>query len=142
MMPKSAGHRYQNFSPALIGLFYCVFLACTLLYWLIVSIGLVLLVIPGLIFAIRFQFSFYYIIDKKIPVLESFSKSYALTRGSFWRLLVIDGISMIILNISPFGFQSFIGPYSIYFSAITTIIGLVLALFTAPVAQSDDYLCV
>jgi uncharacterized membrane protein len=65
--------------------FLKVFLA-GLIYALMIFIGIALLVIPGIILAVKYMFYEYYIIDKNCGVIEAFRKSSALTKGKKWHL--------------------------------------------------------
>lgn len=70
----------------------------------IFSIGLILLIIPGLIFIRRYLFAPYVMIDKKTGISDSLSQSAALGRmntGSVWGVI---GVMFLIglLNILPY----------------------------------------
>jgi hypothetical protein len=71
---------------------------------IIFSIGLVLLIIPGLIFIRRYLFAPYVMIDKKTGIFDSLSESAALSKinpGSVWGVI---GVLFLIglLNILPY----------------------------------------
>lgn len=74
---------------------YTLFSA-TIIYGLIVTLGAICLIIPGIYFAMKFQWVFYYIIDKQTGVIEGLKKSYARTTGHFWQLLGIVIIAAIL----------------------------------------------
>ncbi|MDZ4221851.1 MAG: hypothetical protein U1C18_03155, partial [Patescibacteria group bacterium] len=61
----------------------------SVLYGLAVMGGLILLIVPGIIVAVRAQFYQYLIIDKNMGPLEALQKSWHITRGSFWNLAVL-----------------------------------------------------
>lgn len=65
------------------------YLIGTLFYFVIVVFGLVLLIVPGIIFAIRFQFYKFLIIDKELNPLEALSESWMMTRGQSWHLVKV-----------------------------------------------------
>ncbi len=73
----------------------------TILYFLIILGGLILLIVPGIIWAIKYQFYVYLIVDKKMRVLESIKKSGEITKGSIW-LLFLFGLAVIGINILGF----------------------------------------
>ena len=56
--------------------------AASLLYGLMVFLGTLLLIVPGIILGIKFMFFSYFIVDKNAGIIESFEKSAALTSGS------------------------------------------------------------
>jgi len=64
------------------------YLGAGILYVLIVLAGFILLVVPGIIWAIQFNFAFNLIVDKKVGVMDSLRMSSAITRGVKWNLLV------------------------------------------------------
>ena len=81
---------YRRFVDVLVG---------SILYFLIVMAGLILLIIPGLYWAVRYQFYVYLILDQGLDPVESIKKSGRITRGSWWHLFVfwlaIVGITIL-----------------------------------------------
>lgn len=71
------------------------------LYLLIVAGGLVLLIVPGVIWAVRFGFYACLIVDKGLGPVEALKKSYEMTRGSAWNVFLLDILSagIILLGI-------------------------------------------
>jgi uncharacterized membrane protein len=63
------------------------YLGTTVLSLLTILGGFILLVIPGIYWAIRFSFSPIVVIDTKLGPVASMKESWALTRGSFWKIL-------------------------------------------------------
>ena len=57
------------------------YLIVAFLYILGTTLGLILLIVPGIIFMLRFWFSFIFIIDQDAGIIGSFEKSAELTRG-------------------------------------------------------------
>ncbi|MBE0521809.1 MAG: DUF975 family protein [Candidatus Methanoperedenaceae archaeon] len=74
------------------------YLISSIFYILMVYVGLFLLIIPGIILAIRFQFYAYFIIDKEIGPIDALKKSFSLTKGALWELFVFD-LLLIGINI-------------------------------------------
>lgn len=68
---------------------FFIALFATTFYLLVVVLGLILLVVPGIYFAIRFWFYDYFIVDKKAGVIESFKRSWRLTQGNVWNLFLL-----------------------------------------------------
>ena len=77
------------------GQYLASYLGATLLYFFILIAGIILLVIPGVIWGIRFSFYPYFIIDKKMKAIDALKESSKVTNGIKWDLFAID----IILNI-------------------------------------------
>ena len=71
----------------------------TLYYWLIVLGGLVLLVVPGVIWAIRYRFYGFFVVDEGVGPIDSLRKSAEITRGSIWDLflftLLLTGVLLL-----------------------------------------------
>jgi uncharacterized membrane protein len=64
------------------------YLGVSIIFPLLVLAGLLLLVIPGLFWAVRFSFSPLIVIDTRSEPIVSMKESYAITKGNFWRLLL------------------------------------------------------
>jgi len=62
----------------------------SILYGLIIVAGLLLLIVPGIIWAVRFQFYPYYIIEKGLGPVESLKMSFRISSGQAWHLLLMD----------------------------------------------------
>lgn len=71
------------------------FLGASLLVALIVGVGLVLLVVPGIVLGLTLQFYSYLIIDKHLGLVDSLKESARITKGHKWKLFWL----MIILAI-------------------------------------------
>lgn len=69
------------------------------LYASAITLGLILFIIPGVYLAVKLQFALYYMIDKNISVMEAFKKSYAATTGNFWRILAVDVIAAVLMQL-------------------------------------------
>jgi uncharacterized membrane protein len=74
------------------------YFGASILYGLIVFGGLILLIVPGIIWAIRFSYYGYFIIDGKCGVTESLRKSTELTKGSKMDLFVF-GLAILGINV-------------------------------------------
>jgi uncharacterized membrane protein len=70
----------------------------TVLYCLIVIVGLVLLVVPGIIWAVKFQFYPYVIADRNARALESIKASGAIATGHVWDLLIFS-LALVVVNL-------------------------------------------
>jgi uncharacterized membrane protein len=99
------------------------YIAASFLYWIMVGVGLILLVVPGVYLAVTFgQFS-YAIVDKDLGIIDAFKYSKQITSGEklhligFW----LATIGVIILG------------------ALALLVGLIWAIPTAMVAGAYVY---
>jgi uncharacterized membrane protein len=69
--------------------FFWRFLLADILYNLMVTIGLVLCIIPGIYFGIKYHFFGYIIIEQDMGVLDSLKKSWQITNGAWWDLFLL-----------------------------------------------------
>lgn len=73
------------------------FLVAAILYNLIVLGGLILLIVPGIIWGIKFQFFSYFIVDEGMGVMDSLRASSQITAGDKWNLFLL-GLSIFVIN--------------------------------------------
>jgi len=73
------------------------YLGASILTGVVVWAGLILLIIPGIYWALKFQFYGYFIVDKGCDPIESMRKSSQITRSVKWKLLGF-GIVLFIIN--------------------------------------------
>ena len=99
------------------------FLFAHILYTLIVLAGLILFIIPGIYWGIRFQFYEYFIIDKNSRITESLKKSWVITKGSVWNLFLL-GLLLGLINVA---------------GALLLLIGLFATIPTTMVAMAFVY---
>ena len=95
----------DNKKPRYKDLFYYklivnYFLA-SLLTGLIVIGGFILLIIPGIFFALRLKFAVYLIIDKNLAPVDAVKASWRITKGNVWNLFFF-GILLGLINILGF----------------------------------------
>lgn len=77
------------------------YLVGSILYGVIVVVGLILLIIPGIVWAIKFQFFDYLIVDKGLGPIDALEKSSDITRGVKWDLFLF-AILLGIINLMGF----------------------------------------
>ena len=77
------------------------YILVSLLSSLIVFAGALLLIIPGIYFALRFFFAETIFVDKGYPLWKNFQESTKLTHGIKWQLL---GLAVVLLIINILGF--------------------------------------
>ena len=92
----------DNEKPAFSELFSCFhlffnYLGGMVLYLLIVVGGIILLIVPGIIWAIRFQFFGYLIVDKGLGPVASLKKSFEITKGSALNLFLFGFLAMGVM---------------------------------------------
>lgn len=79
-----------------------MYIVTNLIRTVIIIVGFILFIIPGIIFAIKLQFVDYLIVDKKMGI-DSLSKSWEMTKGVklnlflFWILLALINIAGALL---------------------------------------------
>lgn len=99
------------------------FLLSSICYGLIVALGLILLIVPGIIWAIKYQFFGYLIIDKGMGPIQAIKESGKITYGAKTDLLLFD---LVLLGINILG-------------AIALLIGLFATIPTSMVAYAYVY---
>ena len=70
----------------------------SVLYGLVIAAGLILLIVPGIIWGIKYQFTTYLIIDKKMSPIEAFKESGKMTKGFNLKLFYL-GLAFIGLTV-------------------------------------------
>ncbi len=74
------------------------YIAATFLYSAIVMAGFVLLIVPGVIWMIKFFFYDYFIVDRNAGIIESIEMSDRITKGFKWKILLM-GLVFVGLNL-------------------------------------------
>lgn len=74
------------------------YLGASILYVLIVLGGFILLIVPGIIWAIQFGYVFNVVVDRGLRPVEALKMSSAITRGAKWSLL-LWGIVLAAVNL-------------------------------------------
>lgn len=99
------------------------FVITSFLTGIIVFAGFILLIIPGIYFAIRLQFSTYLVVDKKLGIMDSIKTSWRITKGHTWNLFLF-GLLLFLLNI---------------LGIVALVIGLIVTLPTTGIATAYVY---
>jgi uncharacterized membrane protein len=63
------------------------YLGASILLGLAIGIGFILLIVPGVIFALMFLFTTFIVIDRELGPIEAMKESHRITRGHKWPLL-------------------------------------------------------
>lgn len=72
------------------------YIGASLLYSLIVAVGLILLIIPGIYWALKYQFAVYLVVDRDMGILEALKRSGELTEGVKWPLLGYQVLQLLL----------------------------------------------
>ncbi len=89
---------------------YINIVLANLIVVLIVGVGLIFLIIPGIIFACRLSFVPYLVMDKGLEAVKAVETSWKMTKGYGWRifgllcmsfLIVIAGLICLIIGVFP-----------------------------------------
>lgn len=74
------------------------YIGAAILYGLIVLAGFILLIVPGIIWAVKFGLSFYFVVDKGLGPVEALKASARTTMGVKWDLFGF-GIVCALINL-------------------------------------------
>ena len=99
------------------------YLGGSLLLGITVTAGLILFVIPGVIWAIMFQFYAYLIIDRNLGIMDAFRSSGEITKSVRWKLLGF-GLLLALIN---------------YLGVVVLLVGLLATIPTTMLAYAWVY---
>jgi len=75
------------------------YLGAAILTWLIVTVGFLLLIVPGVIAALGLYFASYFVIDRGAGPINALKQSWHMTKGHKWQLflfsLVLIGLNLL-----------------------------------------------
>ena len=78
---------------------FLTYLLASVLVGLIVAAGFVLLIVPGIIWGLKFGFAGFLVVDRKLDPIEALRESNRLTMGTKWQLfafaLLAFGINLV-----------------------------------------------
>ena len=63
---------------------------------IIVGLGMIMLIVPGIIFACRLAFVPYLVMDREMEVMDALSKSWDMTRGYGWQIFFMGIIAFFV----------------------------------------------
>jgi uncharacterized membrane protein len=108
------------------------YLGASILFGLIVLGGMFLLIVPGIIWAVKFQYFGYLIVDQNLGVMDSLKKSSDITNGVKWPLF---GFAVLLVLINYGGavllFIGLLATIPITMMANVSVYRLLLAQTTA-----------
>ena len=79
------------------GRLFLRYLGASILYGLIVAGGFILLIVPGIVWAIKFGYFSYVMVDKDLGIVASLKESARLTNGSKGNLFLL-GLLLVLVN--------------------------------------------
>lgn len=94
------------------------YLAVALIYLFMVIGGLILFIIPGVYWGLKYQFATYLVVDKKLSMAKSFEESARIVDGYEWDLF---GYLLIMIVLNIFGIIFFL--VGVIFTLPITIAG-------------------
>lgn len=99
------------------------FLAGSIVYGLVILVGFILLIIPGIILSVRLQYWSFVLVDKDVGPIAALKESWRITRGSTINLLLF-GILIGLVNL---------------LGALALGLGLLVAIPTTWLATANVY---
>ncbi|MBI4093939.1 hypothetical protein HY417_03165 [Candidatus Kaiserbacteria bacterium] len=99
------------------------FLGATLLYSIIVFVGYIFLIVPGVIASVAFFFAPWLVVDKGLTPIEALKASARITKGNRLRVFALMAASMLV---------SFLG-------VLALIVGLLIAIPIVTLAAASAY---
>ena len=103
--------------------YFINFVASGILYGLIILGGFILLIVPGIIWSIKYKFFGYFIIDKGMGPVEALKASANITQGAKWDLFLF-GILLALINL---------------LGALALLVGLFVTIPTTLIATTYVY---
>lgn len=70
----------------------------SIIYGIVVFVGFVLLIIPGIIWSIKFRYFPYFMVDRNMGPIDAMRESAKITKGVKWQLFLF-GLTLILINI-------------------------------------------
>ena len=95
----------------------------SLINGIIVVLGFILLIVPGIILSIKLQYSTYLVVDKNMGVIESIKKSWEMTKGVKMNLFLLD---LLFIGINILG-------------VLALLVGLIITVPLSMVASAFVY---
>jgi uncharacterized membrane protein len=81
------------------------YFAATIVVGIAIILGLFLLIVPGIIFALMFMFATIIVIDRERGPIEAMKESMRVTRGHKWSLL---GLALVLVLLNVLGLFAFV----------------------------------
>lgn len=74
------------------------YIVASFIYGVIVLVGMILLVVPGIIWGIKYRYFVYYMVDKNKGPIDALKASAKITKGQKWNLFLL-GLMLLGLNL-------------------------------------------
>jgi hypothetical protein len=106
--PATLGDAFAGFTRAFLNL-----VVISILVSLIVTVGIFLLILPGIYFAVAYAFAYMLATDKRLPMWDSMETSRRTVTRQWWRVfgLLLLGIPFALLGFAALGVGIFVaGP--------------------------------
>jgi ABC-type Fe3+ transport system permease subunit len=94
------------------------FFVANFLVGLIVVVGFILLIVPGIIFGVWYSFTLWEVVEKNQTALNALKESKRIVKGKFWKVLgrsfafaLFGMLVQLIFAIIPFGYGSLLSPF-------------------------------
>ncbi len=106
--------------------------AANVIVGLIVGIGFVMLIVPGIIFACRLAFVSYLVIDREMEMTEAISKSWEMTKGYGGQIFLMGILAFFIV---------ILGLIAMFVGVIISLIWIMtaFAVFYQAVVEKEGY---
>jgi len=104
-----------------IGKFWA-YLGVSILYTIMVGVGILFFIVPGIIVALTFMFAPYFVVNNRCGPIQALKASAAITEGAKWELFFL----MLVLGI----IESLSWVFGLFTFFITTILGTMFAKLT------------
>lgn len=108
----------------------------SILYGFGVALGFILLIVPGVILALGWYFGQYFIVDKRMDLMDAFKASWQVTKGSrgrlllFWLVLAVPSIVLAIAVVGA-GVSTVFGGAGL---ALGTLLGFILLIVVSVIS--------
>lgn len=73
------------------------YIGASILGGLIVLVGFILFIVPGIYLSVKLCFTSYAVVDKKLGPVEALKASYNMTKGNWWNLALLGIVSVLIV---------------------------------------------
>ena len=118
---------FQDILQGTQGLYF-KYLTVYLCMFLLIAIGFVFLIIPGIYIATIFVFADLIVVVERASFMEAFSRSYDLVHNRFWQVLQFLSV-IILISLIPSLISSF---FAVSNPQFAQTVNKVLAVFTMP----------
>ncbi len=99
------------------------YVGASILIGLVIIVGFILLIVPGIIFALMYMFTTFIVIDRGLGPLDAMKESKSITHGHKWPLLGL-GCVLLLINIA---------------GAIALLVGLLVTIPVTSLAFTHAY---